>query len=310
MRSDDPPRIRAGELDPESARLLLDLALDGATIDPPSVPERFGEHELLGERGSGSSGTVYEARDPAGRLVALKRMDGPLTPEAVRRFRREAQLTRSLHHPDVNIVRVLEIGEHEGRPFFTMELLDGTLNHAAVAMSDSAALMAKIARAVHHAHTRKPGVLHRDLKPANILLDASGTPYVADFGLARRVDQDATNSQGTMAGTLDYMAPEQPLADPNDLTPAADIYSLGVIFYELLTGDVPVRGATVREFLERLWSAEPVVPPRKLAPRVARSYQNICLLCLENDPERRYLSAEELAVDLESAHAGRVPPRA
>jgi serine/threonine-protein kinase len=162
-------------------------------------------------------------------------------------------------------------------------------------------MLAVIARAVHHAHQR--GVLHRDLKPANILVDEAGEPHVADFGLARRLDEQATGDPGVVVGTLCYMAPEQASAEGGPPTCAADIYSLGVIFYELLTGELPFAGTTVEQLLDQLGRSDPL-PPRALAPAISTAYQNICLKSLEKDPGRRYRSAAALADDLERAARG------
>jgi hypothetical protein len=295
-RADDPIATPA----PDRLDLPAETSVLAAVALAP--PPRFGDYELLGElRGHGAA-AVYEARDPAGTIVALKRIEGGRSD--VERFRREAELTRSLGvHP--NIIPVLEIGEVDGIPYYTMPFMEGgTLvdwcageTRAPEALAD---VMARIARAVHQAHVHEGGsVLHRDLKPANILMDAADTPYVADFGIAKQLDRHDADTRHAIVGTLDYMAPEQALGDPAKLTPAADVYSLGVVLYELLTTKVPFPGATVGEFLQRLWSAEPIVPPRKLAPDVHRGLENICLKCLENDPRLRYASAEELAREFE-----------
>jgi serine/threonine-protein kinase len=278
-------------------------------LDSPPV---FGSYELLGElRGHGAA-SVYEARDRTGAIVALKRLERARSPADLQRFRREAELTRSLGgHP--NIIPVLDIGEVDGVPYYTMPFAEGgTLvewcGRRAPAPEVLADVMARVARAVGHAHVHASGpLLHRDLKPENILMDATGAPYVADFGIAKKLDAHETGTGDALVGTLDYMAPEQALGDSDKLTPAADIYSLGVVLYELITNDVPVRGASIAEFLMRLWSAEPIVPPRKLAPDVHRGLEDICLKCLENDPRRRYASAEDLARDLVCVRDGREP---
>jgi serine/threonine protein kinase len=285
---------------------LLELGLE--------PPPRFGRFELLGKlRGRGAT-AVYEARDPAGTLVALKRLEGQRSTLEVERFMSEAQLTRALHD-NPNIIPVGEAGEVDGHPYYTMPFMEGgTLvewYHRQAPIPEALAdVMAQIARAVHHAHQPEGGVvLHRDLKPANILMDVAGKPYVADFGVAKQLNHRGTATGNAIVGTLDYMAPEQALGESDKLTPAADIYSLGVVLYELLTSDVPVRGATVGQFLQRLWSAEPIIPPRKLTPGVHRGLENICLKCLENDPRLRYGSAEELARDFDRVHR-RQPPKA
>ena len=302
-RADDAGATPTPRLVDEDAegRPLLALALD--------PPPRFGRYELLGKlRGRGAA-AVYEARDPAGTLVALKRLEGQRSSLEVARFKAEAELTRSLHdHP--HIIPVREVGEIDGLPYYAMPFVEGgTLvewyHREAPTPQALAQVMAQIAGAVHHAHQPERGiVLHRDLKPANILMDVTGTPYVADFGVAKRLAHCESATGNGIVGTLDYMAPEQALGESDKLTPAADIYSLGVVLYELLTTDVPVRGATVGQFLQRLWSAQPIVPPRKLAPGAHRGLENICLKCLENDPRLRYGSAGELARDFERVHRG------
>jgi hypothetical protein len=282
-------------------RALLEIGADPAP--------RFGPFELLGKQRGHGPAAVYEARDPTGTLVALKRLEGQRSLLEVERFKAEAELTRSLNgHP--NIIPVRDIGEVDGQPYYTMPFMEGgTLvewcQREAPTPEALAAVMRQIAAAVDHAHQPERGVvLHRDLKPSNILMDDTGTPYVADFGVAKRLDDRAAATRDGLVGTLDYMAPEQALGESDKLTPAADIYSLGVVLYELLTADVPVRCATIGQFLQRLWSAEPIVRPRKLAPGVRRDLENICLHCLENDPRQRYPTAGELARDFDCVQRG------
>jgi serine/threonine protein kinase len=183
------------------------------------------------------------------------------------------------------------VDEHEGRPFFTMRLLEGgslalALRRLRSSQLNAARLIAKVARAVHHAHER--GVLHRDLKPENIVLDEHDEPYVADFGLAKRLDHRANDSRSSaIVGSADYMAPEQAAGTSRTLTFAADIYSLGTIFYELLTGELPVQGRSLAEMLERLRSPVAVRPPRELDSGIDRELDLVCLKCLEKDPAQR-----------------------
>jgi eukaryotic-like serine/threonine-protein kinase len=284
-------------------------ALREIALEPPP---RFGPYELLGEHAAGTTATVYEARDPAGAIVALKCLERPRSPVDVERFWEEAKLTSSLS-ANPNIIPVRDIGKVDGVPYYATPFMEGGTLVDWYARADPgpealAGVMAQIARAVHAAHTHKDGtVLHRDLKPANILMDAAGAPFVADFGIAKRLEPDTTGTRDGLVGTLDYMAPEQALGDAAKLTPAADIYSLGVVLYELLTGDVPVRGATVAEFLQRLWSAEPIVLPHELVPGDHRGLENICLKCLDNNPQRRYRSADALARDFDRAREGKRP---
>jgi predicted Ser/Thr protein kinase len=270
----------------------------GAAAGASEAPASVGEYEILAEVGRGGMGVVYQARQRGlNRLVALKMIRGGGV-EDERRFRDEAEAAARLDHP--NIVPIYEVGEHDGRPYFSMKFIDGTdLGRAArdpARPRDIARLMADVARAVHHAHQR--GILHRDLKPSNILLDKEGRPHVADFGLAKRVEGDsATTLSGSVTGTPSYMAPEQAAAAPV-LTTAVDVYGLGAVLYELLTGQPPFRAATPVDTILQARTQDPP-RPRALNPKADRDLETVCLKCLEKDPARRYGSAEALADDLE-----------
>jgi WD40 repeat protein len=273
----------------------------------PARGSRIGDYELLDELGRGGMGVVYKARQVSvNRLVALKLVRaGELASEAeVQRFRAEAEHTAQLDHP--HIVPLYEVGDHQGQPFFTMKLLDGgTLGQHLDRFKDprlAAALVAAVAGAVHHAH--RHGILHRDLKPANILLDADNRPYVTDFGLARRVAGSAGLTQsGAIVGTPSYMAPEQARGERRGVTTAADVYALGALLYELLSGRPPFVGETPTDVLLRVLQEEPL-PPSRLNPQAPRDLEVVCLKCLAKEPERRYASAEAVADELRRWLAG------
>ena len=273
--------------------------------DTPEVPG----YEILGTLGRGGMGVVYKARQTGlNRLVALKMIiGGSLAGEKqLARFRIEAEAVAQLRHP--NIVQIYDIGEVEGMPFVSLEFLDGgdlagRLDSTPQPGMAAAELMATLARAIHAAHQAR--IVHRDLKPANVLLAGDGTPKITDFGLAKRLEsEDHQTQSGDIMGTPSYMAPEQALGRTKDVGPAADIYALGAILYEVLTGRPPLKGETVMETV-RLVIHEDPVPPSRLVPRLARDLETICLKCLNKDPQRRYATAEELADDLDRYREGR-----
>jgi WD40 repeat protein/tetratricopeptide (TPR) repeat protein/tRNA A-37 threonylcarbamoyl transferase component Bud32 len=279
----------------------------------PAV-RRFGDYELIGELAQGGMGIVYYARQISlQRAVAIKIIRSGLfaTESEVERFRTEAQAAANLDHP--NIVPLYEVGRHEGHHFLSMKLIEGGSLAEWIAHSEpelshprrlrrTARLIAVLARAVQHAHQR--GVLHRDLKPANVLLDSEDRPYLTDFGLAKLLSREQNlTATLTVLGTPAYMAPEQAAGDSKRITTSADIYSLGAILYELLTGAPPFSGADPFLILERVRTQEPS-RPRALNPKVDRDLETICLKCLEKEPARRYPTAEALAEDLDRWLAG------
>ena len=269
-----------------------------------AVGERFGEYELLTEIARGGMGVVYRARQTAlDRIVALKMiLAGRLAnQEEVTRFRTEAEAAAKLQHP--NIVAVHDVGERDGQNYFTMEYIEGTSLDQRLAEGPLNAKVAAryvriLARAVAYAH--KQGILHRDLKPSNILIDVEDEPHITDFGLAKRLGPAASGQTrtGAILGTPSYMSPEQAQGKSDELGPACDVYSLGAVLYELITGRPPFRAETPLDTVMQVIDHQPV-PPRLLNPKIDHDIETICLKCLEKDPANRYVSAEELGEDLQ-----------
>jgi serine/threonine-protein kinase len=265
--------------------------------------ERLGDYLLLEEIARGGMGIVYKAQHIGlKRLVALKMiLSGALaTADERARFRREAELAANLDHP--NIVPIYEVRDHDGVLFFSMKLVDGgsLAQRIAAYRRDpraTARLIATLARALHYAHGK--GFIHCDLKPSNILIDVEGNPQITDFGLARRASENSSLTvTGAILGTPSYMAPEQASGQRQSIGPATDVYGLGAILYELLTGRAPFRTATMMETVVQVLELDPV-PPRELAADLPRELETVCLKCLEKLPEDRYASAQALADDLE-----------
>jgi tRNA A-37 threonylcarbamoyl transferase component Bud32 len=266
------------------------------SADLPQVPG----YEVEAVLGQGGMGVVYKARHLAlKRTVALKMLAGYPHQAERARFRAEAEAVARLQHP--NIVQIYEVGEADGRPFIALEYVaGGTLAERLAGQPlpphDSARLVALLAEAMHLAHSRN--LVHRDLKPSNVLLAGDGTPKVTDFGLVRQLDADSGHTfDGVVLGTPSYMAPEQALGRAHAACPATDVYALGAVLYECLTGRPPFKGATQLETLEQVCHCEPTAPS-SLNREVPRDLETVCLKCLHKGPERRYSSARELADDL------------
>ncbi|HEY2148481.1 MAG TPA: serine/threonine-protein kinase, partial [Pirellulales bacterium] len=291
--------LNSGALGPAE---IPTLGRSDAAIPPvPQAGSSFGDYELLSEVSRGGMGVVFKARQLSlGRIVALKMLlDGGKSSTDHERFLVEARAVARLSHP--HIVPIYEVGEHGGRPFFTMEFVAGgslreRIDELRGDQRAIARLMVTVARAVEHAHRR--GILHRDLKPGNVLLDERREPHVTDFGLAKRLDEESALTQdGAIVGTPSYMAPEQARA-ATDLSTAVDVYGLGAVLYELLTGRPPIKGETVVDTMIKARTASPLAP-RKVAAEVDPDLEAICLKSLEREPQARYNSAARFADDLE-----------
>lgn len=293
-----------------------------SSFTPPSMPRlpSIPGYEIRGVLGVGGMAVVYDAwQSKLNRRVALKMIRTGLqaSEQELARFHQEAQAIAVLEHP--NVVRIFDVGQHEGQPYCAMELvtrgsLADALDGTPLAAREAARFVRRLTDAVHAAH--RAGIIHRDLKPANVLLAARDKteeedrqqhgepsvlacePKVADFGLAKRLDALASHTQtGELLGTPSYMAPEQAEGRVAQVGPATDVYALGAILYELLTGRPPFRAATTLETLQQVRLDEPLAP-RRLLPKLPRDLDTICLRCLEKDPHKRYGSAEQLADDL------------
>jgi len=263
----------------------------------------FGDYELLEQIGRGGQGVVFRAHQKSlNRIVALKVIGlGRWATEAhLKRFRLEAEAAARLEHP--GIVPIYEVGERDDSCYFSMRFveggqLDAILKRESMPIRQAAELIAKIARTVHYAHEHR--ILHRDIKPGNILLDAKGEPHLTDFGLARLVESESSVTHTLeVLGTPSYMAPEQAVGNNAAVSSVTDVYGLGAVFYQLLTGQPPFAGGTTYETIKLLLDTEPR-PLRLLNPKIDRDLSTICLKCLEKDPQRRYSSALALAEDLD-----------
>src|SRR5213596_3775569 len=287
--------------------LSRDNAKDTSGVDEAvraaTMLGELGDYELLEEIGRGGQGVVFRARQKSlNRTVALKVISlGQWASKAhLMRFRREAEAAASLDHPC--IVPIYEVDERDGSCYFSMKFVEGgqldeVTRREQMPIRRAAELIAKVARTVHYAHEH--GILHRDIKPGNILLDTNGEPHLTDFGLARLLESESTITHTLeVLGTPSYMAPEQAAGNNAGLSSATDVYGLGAVFYQLLTGHPPFAGGTTFETVRLVLDTEPR-QPRLWNPKVDRDLSTICLKCLEKDPRRRYSSALALAEDLE-----------
>lgn len=280
--------------------------LDGQQKAHHAPQQWLGEFELLEEVGRGGMGVVYRARQlKLDRVVALKMiLSGRLAnAEDLLRFRTEAEAAGRLRHP--NIVAVYDIDEFEGNHYFTMEFIQGQslaqLTQGPLPARTAARYVCQIARAMHYAHEQ--GILHRDMKPSNILIDARDEVHITDFGLAKRLHHEPGEAgqtrTGSLLGTPSYMAPEQASGKTRELGASCDIYGIGAVLYELITGRPPFRAESPLETILQVLHTDPA-PPRVLNPKLDVDLETICLKCLEKDPRHRYASAQELADDLQS----------
>ncbi|HEV3436820.1 MAG TPA: serine/threonine-protein kinase, partial [Gemmata sp.] len=300
-------RLVQAELDamfPRSGESLSSSSQECSTL--PQIPG----YEVETILGSGGMGIVFRAKHMRlNRVVALKMaLAGAYAGQHEReRFQREAEAVAALRHP--NVVQIYDIGESAGRPYFTMEFVEGgslaeKLQGTPLPSREAAAILATLAEAIHVAH--EGGIVHRDLKPANIMLTSDGKPKITDFGLARRLGGEAGLTRtGLALGTPSYMAPEQARGRIDALGPAVDIYALGAILYELLTGRPPFRAETASETVYQLLTQDPV-PPSRLNGNVPRDLETVCLQCLQKEPKRRYTSSAALADDLTRYLLGQV----
>ncbi|MBL8819207.1 MAG: protein kinase [Planctomyces sp.] len=331
-RSPDQPTVIPSQRDSSINESIKDTLIGGPVVSSPdgatqlgvstdsdsfedyevSVPvsaalrlEQLGDYKITGVLGKGGMGIVYRAHHlTLKRDVAIKMMlsGANATAEQAQRFLTEARAVAHLQHP--NIVQIFEVGQHQGMPYFTLELVNGQslshqLNNRTLSEREAATLMHTLCTTLRYAHDQ--GILHRDLKPANVLMTADGQPKVTDFGLARRVEDDGEESSktqvGTIMGTPSYMSPEQARGDVHLLTPATDQYSLGAMLYEMLTGRPPFIGARPVDTVLQVIHQEPTAP-RELQPKLSVDLETICMKALQKDVAKRYASCEAMADDL------------
>jgi serine/threonine protein kinase len=298
----------ANEPTPSNEPTMLQTADWQQAHRPAPMPTHFGEYELISEIARGGMGVVYKARQTTlDRVVALKMiLAGRLAADDdLVRFRTEAEAAAKLQHP--NIVAVHDVGQVDGQHYFCMEFIDGQTLAQRLAKGSlpgraAARYVAQVARAIHYAH--RQGVLHRDLKPSNILIDSADEPHVTDFGLAKRLGGEHGQTRtGAVLGTPSYMAPEQASGKIKEQGAWTDVYGLGAVLYELITGRPPFKAESPLETLMQVLESEPV-PPRLLNRNIDHDLETICLKCLEKNPQRRYESGQALADDLQRYLSG------
>jgi tRNA A-37 threonylcarbamoyl transferase component Bud32 len=292
----------------ESAEGKPSTIADVYPMSTPADQEIVPGYEILRELGRGGMGVVYKARQVSlQRVVALKMIlsGAHARTRDLDRFRSEAMAVARLHHP--NIVEIYDFGEHNDLPYYSLEFVEGgslsrKIRGKPLSPLDAAHLAEELARAIHYCHQH--GILHRDLKPSNILLTIDGVAKISDFGLAKQLEDDPGRTKsGMVMGTPSYMAPEQTQGRSRDIGPHTDVYALGAILYEMLTGRPPFRAESVLETMEQVGSQEPS-PPSRYQSKLPRDLETICLKALAKEPRRRYRSALALAQDLERFQAG------
>src|SRR5213596_3120613 len=293
-KADDPGRV--DELSRDNAKPTSGVK---DAVRAVTLLGELGDYELLEEIGRGGQGVVFRARQKSlNRTVALKVISlGQWASKAhLKRFRLEAEAAAKLEHP--GIVPIHEVGERDGSCYFSMKFIEGgqldeIVRREPMPIRPAVELIVKVARTVHYAHEH--GILHRDIKPGNILLDQHGEPHLTDFGLARLVESESTITNSfDVLGTPSYMAPEQASGHTKELTAAADVYSLGAVFYQMLTGEPPFAGGTTYETIRLVLETEPR-NPRTRSPKLDIDVATICLKCLEKNPANRYPTAKALA---------------
>lgn len=294
-----------GSSDKQLASVSSDFMLDD------EVPKQIGDYEIQQKIAQGEMGIICRARHKqSGQIVALKilREAHRSSNEAKERFKREALTVKQKLGQHPYIVSVLDVGIDKQVPYFTMEFIDGQslsdlISNKALDFDSSIGLMIKLCEGLHYAHSK--GIVHRDIKPSNILIDKAGEPHIADFGLAKCLDSNTlVTRSGSLIGTPYYMSPEQAKGQTGLVGPRSDLYSLGVVFYEMLTGQNPFQGKDTVEIYQNILTLNPP-PPSKINTQVPKQVDNICLKCLKKNSFHRYKTADEMACELRQFHQGK-----